>query len=65
MPQDLEWLLNHGQRAADLAILVDGFCRHLRATGLLLARASINVRILHPLRGLDAAVELFTVPDAA
>jgi len=43
------WLLTHGQRAPDLGTLVESFCRHLRATGLPIARASINVRILHPL----------------
>jgi adenylate cyclase len=46
---DLTWLLTHGQRAPDLGTLVETFCRHLRATGLPIARASINVRILHPL----------------
>ena len=46
---DLTWLLTHGRRAPDLGTLVETFCRHLRATGLPVARASINVRILHPL----------------
>lgn len=46
---DRTWLLTRGQRAPDLATLVDGFCHHLRTTGLSIARASINVRILHPL----------------
>lgn len=46
---DRRWLLTYGQRAADLPTFVTAFCEHLRATGLSIARASINVRILHPL----------------
>lgn len=42
------WLLSEGRLMADPAAVFDNVCRRLRATGVPVDRASINIRTLHP-----------------